>query len=198
MGFDDRDGTASPYSGGGAGATSGTPDVELTFEDVEKIGRDTAALAGTADSARTAVAGTKGDPGYFGQYPMAQQVFAQHQAVASVFEETLGSVSTDIDDFGHTIIQAVHQHAQTDDEVLGSLTTVASTLKGGNPLRDTFDHARNQAGYDLLDVQLDGEEQQQLGQAHPAVEPAIDALGAETVTDVGDSPTIAFDPSGPR
>jgi hypothetical protein len=195
MGFDDRDGTASPYAGGGAGATPGTPDVELTFEDVEKIGRDTAALASTADSARTAVAGTKGDPGYFGQYPMAQQLFAQHLAVASVFEETLGSVSTDIDDFGHTIIQAVHQHAQTDDEVLVSLTTVASTLTG-NPLQDTFDQARNRAGYDLLDVELDGDEQQQIEQDHPAVEPAIDALGSET--DTGAPAVSSFDPSGPR
>jgi hypothetical protein len=194
MGFDDRDGTASPYAGGGAGVTPGTG-IELTFEDVEKIGRDTAALSGTADAARTAVAGAKGDPGYFGQYPLAQQVFAQHQAVAGVFEQTLGSVSTDIDDFGHTIIQAVHQHAQTDDEVLTSLTTVAATLKG-NPLRDTFDHARNQAGYDLVDVELDGEEQEQLGQDHPAVEPAIEALGTDADTT---APAISsFDPSGPR
>jgi hypothetical protein len=149
----DGPGTA-PTPGGGSGAAGGTNDVELTFADVEKIGQDTSALSAEAQAAKASLGDARGDSGSFGSYGPARAVYAHHQAVVNVFEDTLAAITTDLDDFGNAIVQAVHAYEQTDDNASASLASVAAKLDP-NGLRDRNEESRNQQGNKLDDVTTD-------------------------------------------
>lgn len=146
---------AAPYAGGGFGAPGGASDVELTFGDVEKIGQDTAALSGDAEAAKARLADARGHGAAFGSYPPAQALQAHHQAVVNVFEDTLAAITTDLDNFGNSIVQAVHSYEQTDDDAAASLASVASTLSAAPPVREQYDQSRNKQRDTLDDVTID-------------------------------------------
>jgi len=150
--FDDGSGAAP--SGSGSGSAGGGNDVELTFGDVEKIGQDTAALSGDAEAAKALLGDARGHGAAFGSYPPAQALQAHHQAVVGVFEDTLAAITTDLDHFGNTIVQAAHAYEQTDEDARASLTSVASQLDPRG-LTDRYTDARNQQGEKLDDVTSD-------------------------------------------
>lgn len=171
--LDDGTGTA-PYSGGGSGAAGGTSDVELTFADVEKIGQDTAALSDDATAAKSTLAGARGHAAAFGSYAPARAVYAHHQAVVDVFEETLAAITKDLDDFGNTIVQAVHAYEQTDQDAAASLAAVAAGLDPRG-VHDTYVDSRNKQGEKLDNVEID--DPAALAGQHPDLDPdAIQAL----------------------
>jgi len=145
---------AAPYAGGGSGAPGGASDVELTFGDVEKIGQDTAALSGDAEAAKALLADARGHGAAFGSYPPAQALQSHHQAVVNVFEDTLTGITTDLDNFGNTIVQAAHAYEQTDEDARASLASIGSTLDT-TALTDRYTDARNQQGEKLDDVTSD-------------------------------------------
>lgn len=148
--YEDGSGTA-PSTGGGSGAAA---DIEITFADVEKIGHDTAGLAAEASAAKTSLGDARGHSAAFGSYPPARGLYTHHQAVVGVFEETLTAMTTDLENFGATIVQASHAHEQNDTDTLATLSGLASKLDTRS-LRDTYIDARNQQGDKLTDVKLD-------------------------------------------
>jgi hypothetical protein len=158
MSLDENGSGTAPSTGGGSGAAGGTPDIELTFADVEKIGQDTAALADKAAAASSSLADARGHAAAFGSYPPAQALQSHHQAVVGVFEETLAAIRTDLDNFGAAIVQASHAHEQNDDDTYATLVSLNSTLNG-NPVWDRYVDARNQQGHQLEDVELEHPEQ---------------------------------------
>jgi hypothetical protein len=178
---------AAPYAGGGSG---GAGDVELTFSDVEKIGQDTAALSGEAQAAKASVADARGAAAAFGSYGPAQAVFAHHQAVVNVFEDTLAAITTDLDNFGNAIVQAVHAHEQTDSDAAASLASVGSRLTP-DALKDRYDEARNQQGQKLDNVGLVGADD--IVADNPGLKDAVDAVNGSG----GDNDTTDSTPVGP-
>jgi hypothetical protein len=173
--LDDGSGTAPNYGGGSGGAGGGASDVELTFSDVEKIGQDTAALSGEAEAAKAVLGDARGNAGAFGSYPPALALHEHHQAVVNVFEDTLAAITTDLDTFGNTIVQAVHAHEQTDEDARATLASVASTLSAAPHLRDQYDQSRNNQRDTLADVTVDDPDA--LAEQHPELDPdAIDAI----------------------
>ncbi|NRQ48611.1 hypothetical protein [Aeromicrobium stalagmiti] len=191
----DDDSATAPATGGGGS----TADLELTIEDVEKIGQDTSALTAKTQAALAMLADAKGSPGDFSSYGPAQALFAQHQAVVEVFEKTLSAMTTDIDDFGATIVQAARNHAQTDGDVLAALTAIGSKVTG-SVTRSAHNDARNEGGYALLDAdeQLDSDSEiDTYGEKHEEVlDPSINALRPQ---DEGHAGTggAALDGNGP-
>lgn len=170
---DARLGTAPAFGGSGSGTH-----IELTIEEVEKIGRATAALNERAQTARTELADAAGGGG-FSSHPSAQALYDQHQAVVEVFDKTLAAMTTDIEDFGHTIVQAAHNHDQTDNDVLATMSLIAAKVDT-QALRNAQEQARNQAGHRLRtpDTGLDGtREINEFDDENPHVkDPSIDGL----------------------
>lgn len=148
--YEDGSGTA-PSTGGGSGAAA---DIEITFADVEKIGHDTAGLAAEASAAKASLGDARGHSAAFGSYPPAKGLYAHHQAVVGVFEETLTAMTTDLENFGSTIVQASHAHEQNDADTLATLSSLASKLDSST-LKDKYIDARNQQGDKLTDVKID-------------------------------------------
>ncbi|WP_159085920.1 hypothetical protein [Aeromicrobium chenweiae] len=189
---DARLGTAPANGGGGSGA-----DIELTIEDVEKIGHDTAALTETAALARTQLADAAAGGG-FSSYPSAAALYDQHQAVVEVFDKTLAAVTTDIDDFGHTIVQAAHNHAQTDADVLATLTVIASKVSN-EPLTRAHNQARNEAGHRLKEPDTDLDTDPEIdtfdGDNPTVKEPSLDGLrpDGDPGTGAADAPPTGAD-----
>jgi uncharacterized protein YukE len=119
----------------------GANDVELTYGDVEKIGQETAALADEAEAAKTLLGDARGHAAAFGSYPPAQALQSHHQAVVNVFEATLGAITTSLDDFGNTIVQAAHAYEQTDEDVRASLVAIGTQVDTSS-VRDEYNNAR--------------------------------------------------------
>lgn len=176
----DDDSATAPASGGGG--------IGLTPEEIEKRGNDVAALASEAQSAMTRIAQARGDAGAFGSYPTAVELFSHHQAVVGVFEETLGAITADIDDFGATIVRAARNHVQTDGNVLNTLTAITATVPSGT-IGNHFMDARNNQGNQLANTVIDDPSQLE-GNAHLNAD-AVAVLNGGEIDASGATPTIS-------
>ncbi|QGG42780.1 hypothetical protein [Aeromicrobium yanjiei] len=184
---DARLGTAPAFGGSGSGAH-----IELTIEEVEKIGRATAALNERAQAARTELADAAGGGG-FSSYPSAQALFDQHQAVVEVFDKTLAAMTTDLDDFGSTIVQAAHNHDQTDNDVLATMAMIAAKVDTASLIK-AHEQARNEAGHRLQEPDTDLDTTPEIDafdEENPSVkEPSLDGLRSEEAPSI---PTFGED-----
>lgn len=204
MAADEAPGTVPAQGGDGSSS-----DIELTIEDVEKIGHATAALTDHTQIARDKLTDALGG-GDFSSRPSAQELYRQHTAVVEVFDKTLTAMTTDIENFGSTIIQAAHNHEQTDADVLATLTVIASKVTP-DFLHNANGDARNQAGHQLheRDADLDSAgEIDSFGNEHDEVEDAsLETLAPEVTAPAPDEtgsaagaghPGGGYDLSGPE